>query len=136
MLEAGDSSFQSSILEHLNTVASSVGLTQEFTDRISEVVSEGSIYLEHSKCLKIHDSTYSWQQYYPVLSFLMMGNLHSDYERIAGLLGFPACSNTQWSRIVKRLEVFVSDLAERSCSQVRNKAKMTRNYLLLSMCFI
>ena len=42
------------------------------------------------------------------------GNLHSDYERVGGLLGFPACSSTQWSRIVKRLEEFVSD----SCSQV------------------
>ena len=92
-------------------------------DRISEVVSEGSIHLEHSNCLKIHDSTCSWQKYYPVLSFLMTGNLHSDYERVGGLLGFPACSSTQWSRIVKRLEEFVSDLAEWSCSQVRNEVK-------------
>ena len=71
----------------------------EFTDHISEVVSEGSVHLEHSDCLKIHDSTCSWQQYYPVLSFLMTGNLHSDYERVGGLLGFPACSSIQWSRI-------------------------------------
>ena len=53
----------------------------------------------------------------------MTGNLHSDYERIGGLLDFPACSSTQWSRIVKRLEEFVSDLAEWSCSRVRNKVK-------------
>ena len=51
-------------------------------DRISEVVSEGSIHVEHSNCLKIHDSTFS----YIVLSFLMTGNLYSDYERVGGLL--------------------------------------------------
>ena len=74
----GDSSFLSTVLEQLNTVARQVGRTPDFTDHISEVVSEGSIHLEHSDCLKIRDSTSSWQQYYPVLSFLMMGNLHSD----------------------------------------------------------
>ena len=62
-----------------------------------------------------------------MLSFLMMGNLHSDYERV-GLLGFPACSSTQWSRIVKRLEEFVSDLAEWSCSQDRMR------YSVLGKC--
>ena len=51
----------------------------------------------------------------------MTGNLHSDYKRVGGLLGYPACSSTQWSRIVKRLEEFVSNLAEWSCSQVRNE---------------
>ena len=43
------------------------------------------------------------------------GNLHSDYERV-GLLGFPACSSIQCSMVVKKLEEFVSDLAEWSCS--------------------
>ena len=72
------SSFQSSVLEELNTVARQVGRTPDFMDHTSEVVSEGSIHLEHSDLLKIHDSTCSWQQYYQVLSFLMTGNLHSD----------------------------------------------------------
>ena len=71
-------SFQSSVLEELNTVARLVRRTPDFTDHTSEVVSEGSIHLEHSDRLKIHDSTCSWQQYYLVLSFLMTGNLHSD----------------------------------------------------------
>ena len=73
-----NSSFQSSVLEELNTVARQVGRTPDVTDHISEVVLEGTTYLEHSDCLKFHDSTCSWQQYYPVLSFLMTGNLHSD----------------------------------------------------------
>ena len=58
-----------------------------------------------------------------MLSFLITGYLHSDYERVGGLLGFPAYSCTQWSRIVKKLEEFVSDLAEWSFSQVRNEVK-------------
>ena len=65
--EAGHSSFLSSVLAELNTLARQVRLTPEFTDHISEVASEGSIYLVHSDYLKIHDSTCSWQQYYPVL---------------------------------------------------------------------
>ena len=60
----------------------------EFTNHISEVVSEGSKQFELSDCLKIHDSSCSWQQYYPVLSFMAMGNLHSDKERVGVLLGF------------------------------------------------
>ena len=75
--EAGDSCFQSSVLEELNTVVRQVVRMPEFTDHISEIVSEGSIH-EHSDCLKFHDSTCSWQQYYLVLSFLMTGNLYSD----------------------------------------------------------
>ncbi len=84
--------------------------------------------------MRIYESLCSWQQYYPVLSFLMAGNLHADYERV-GLLdqsyyvteaklvhaGITACSSTQWGRIVNRLEDFVSDLAEWSCSQVRKE---------------
>ena len=84
-------------------------------------VSTGSICLHCSYHMSINDSSCSWLQYYPVLTFLMTGNLHADYERVGGLLGFPACSSTQWGRIVKRLEEFVSDLAEWSCSQVRKE---------------
>jgi len=47
---------------------------------------------------------------YPVLSFVMTGDLHVDCERLGGLLGFPVGSSTQWNRIEKRLE-FISDLA-------------------------
>jgi len=89
-----------------------VGFPSEIVNRISETVSTGSIHLHSSADMKIHDSLCSWQQYYPVLSFLMTGNLHADYQRVGGLLGFPACSSTQWSRIMKRLEVIVSELAE------------------------
>ena len=104
-------------------------------DHNSEVVSEGSIHLEHSNCLKIHDSTCSLQQNYPVLSIMMTGNRHSHYERVGGLLDFPTCSCTQYSRIVKRLEEFVFDLAEWSCSQVRNEVKERGDDKELITCF-
>ena len=58
-----------------------------------------------------------------VLFSAVIIDVHSDYERVRGLLGFPACSCTQWSRIVKRLEKFVYDLAEKYCNQVRNEVK-------------
>ena len=51
--------------------------------------------------------------------FVMSRHLHADYERLSGLLGLPSCSETQWNKIVKRLEGFVTNLAEWSCSQVR-----------------
>ena len=34
------------------------------------------------------------------------------------MLGLPACSNSQWNRIMTKLEVHVTKLAELSCSEV------------------
>ena len=105
----------------LIAAAQQVGLPQEFIHNIPQHISAGSVSLQHSDGLTIHDSTCSWRQYYPVLSFLMSEHLHSEYQRLGGLLGLPPCSSNQWSRIVKRLEGFVTDLAEWSCSQVQMK---------------
>ncbi len=109
------------VAQALVTAAKHVGFPSDLVDEISEIVSTGSIHLQSSEHMRIHDSMCSWRQYYPVLSFLITGNIHADYECIGGLLGFPACSSTQWSRIVKRLEECVFDLAEWSCSQVRKE---------------
>jgi len=51
----------------------------------------------------------------------MTGNLHFDYEQVGGLLGFPFCPSTEWNRIVKGLEEFVSNLAEWSWGQVKKE---------------
>ena len=51
----------------------------------------------------------------------MSGHLYADYDRLSGLLGLPACSNTQWSRIVKRLEEQVTELAKWSCGHVQQE---------------
>ena len=88
---------------------------------LASFVSSGCIRLEASDSLKIHGSTCSWKQHYPVLSFLMSGRLRADYERLSGLLGLPPCCSTQWGRIMKTLESYVTDLAEWSCSQVKKK---------------
>ena len=111
----------SSLVGELSTAAQQAGLPQDLVDRIPQYVSAGNIGLQHSDCLTIHESACSWHQYFPVLSFLVSGHLHSEYERLSGLLGLPPCSNTQWSRIVKRLEGFVTNLAEWSCSQVQKE---------------
>ena len=72
--------------------------------------------------IRIHcGSVCSWSQYYPVLSFLMSGHLNAEYERLSSLLRLPACSSSQWGRIVAKLEEHVTNLAEWSCGQVRQE---------------
>ena len=115
------SSRMKSLVGDLITAAQQVGLSQEFIYNIPHHISAGSVSLQHSDSLTIHDSMCLWRQCYPVFSFLMSGHLHSEYQQLGGLLGLPSCSNTQWSRIVKRLEGFVTDLMEWSCSQVQNE---------------
>ena len=56
-----------------------------------------------------------------MISFLISGHLHAEYKRLSGLLGLPACSSTQWGRILNRLEEHVTNLAEWSCGQVRQE---------------
>ena len=71
--------------------------------------------------LHIHNSQCSWNQHYAVLSFLLSGHLYTEYARLSGWLGLPPCSNTQWHRIVEKLEPCVTQLAEWSCDQVRQR---------------
>ena len=108
------------VIDRLACLAGQIGLPHN-TTTLSSHVSSGSIGLHHSDSLRIHNSFCSWSQYYPVLSFLMSGHLYADYDRLSGLLGLPACSNTQWSRIVKRLEEQVTELAKWSCGQVQQE---------------
>ena len=121
MEPADDSSGRSAVVEELTIVATEAGLSPEVLNMLPTVVSTGSITLQHSDHLMVHNSTCSWHQHYPVLSFPVSGHLHSEYERLSGLLGFPSCSGAQWSRIVKRLEEYITNLAEWSCGQVRNE---------------
>ncbi len=92
-------------------------------DSLISVVSQGTVGFSYSDDLHIHNSHCSWKQYYPVVTFLMNGHLRAQYERLSGALGFPACSPEQWHRILKKLEVHVSDLAKWSCDQVRQDVK-------------
>ena len=108
------------LVARLASLANQLGLPHD-SSILSSFVSTGNIGLQHSDSLRIHDSVCSWSQYYPVLSFLMSGHLHAEYERLSSLLGLPACSNTQWGRIVAKLEEHVTNLAEWSCGQVRQE---------------
>ncbi len=105
-------------VQRLSEVAQQVGLSLD-VDTLSTFVSSGSVSLQCSGCCTIHDSSCSWQQYYPVLSFLLNGHLHVDYVRLSGWLGLPPCSSTHWHRIVQKQEIHVTKLAEWSCGQVQ-----------------
>ncbi len=91
------------------------------SDSLKACISSGAVLFQHSENLHMHESRCSWHQWYPVVSFLICGHLHADYNRLSGLLGLPSCSRTQWGRIVRRLEEHVTDLAEWSCGQVRRE---------------
>lgn len=65
----------------------------------------------------------SWFLNYTVLSFLMNGHLYAEYAPLQGMLGLPSCSDTHWRRIIAKLEVKVTELAEWSCKNVRRAIK-------------
>ena len=118
------------VLDRISSVAEHIGLPHD-TATLSSFVSSGGIGRQHSGSLKIHNSRGNTTQSF---SFLISGHLHADYERLSGLLGLPACCNSQWNRIVKKLEVYVTELAAWSCGQVTQEIKkrgMRSNRLLL-----
>ena len=73
----------SNLVGELSAAAPQAGLPQDLVNHVSA----GNIGLQHSDCLTIQESACSWCQYNPVLSFLVSGHLHSEYERLSGLLG-------------------------------------------------
>ncbi len=97
-------------------------------DTLSSFVSSGGVSLQCFGRCTIHDSSSSWQQYYPVLSFLLNGHLHVDYVRLSGWLGIPPCSSTQWHRILQKLEIHITKLAEWSCGQACLWSYRLHNY--------
>lgn len=111
---------RSRTIEKLAEVAQQVGLSFDF-GTLSSFVSSGSVGFQFSGDPQIHNSSCSWQQHYPVLSFLVNGHLHAQYVGLSAWLGLPPCSSTQWHGIVERLEVHVTKLAEWSCGQVRQE---------------
>ena len=71
------------IVQRLSEVAQQVGLSLD-VETLSSFVSSGGVSLQCFGRCTIHDSSCSWQQYYPVLSFLLNGHLHVDYVRLSG----------------------------------------------------
>ena len=73
-------------VQKLVQAAEQVGLPYDFST-LSAYVSSGSVGFSHPGTLRIHESTCSWNQYYPVLTFLFSGQLYADYiERTPDLL--------------------------------------------------
>ena len=83
-----------------------IGLPHD-TNTITSCVFDGTIGMQHSESLRIHDSQCSWHQLYPVISFLISGHLHAEYKILSGLLGFPVGVG-----FINRLEEHVTNLAE------------------------
>ncbi len=110
-----------SVIQEVLTFAKDAGFTPELAKSISETVSTENISWSASDSLRIQGSKCSWRKHYPVLSFMVSGHLHCEYDRLSGLLGLPSCCKSQWSRVTKKLEDSVTELAEWSCGQVRSE---------------
>ncbi len=110
-----------SVIQEVQTFAKDAGFTTELVHSVSEIISAESSSWCASDSLHIHESKCSWRKHYPVLSFMVSGHLHCEYDRLSSLLGLPPCCESQWSRITKKLEESVTDLAEWSCGQVRRE---------------
>lgn len=108
-----------STIEKLSKVSQRVGLVRDFSVR--EFISCSRIaYNCIGRPLKIHNSACSWSMHFSVYMFLFNGNLWTDFDSLSSTLGLPSCSHTHWRRCVKKLESHVTELAERSCGQVRD----------------
>ena len=89
---------------------------------LTQLVQDASVRIQTSAVtLHVHDSTWSWNQHYSVLSLLLNGHLHAEYSKFSGWLGLPPCGKSQWQRIIERLELHVTELAEWSCKTVRER---------------
>ena len=53
----------------------------------------------------------------------MNGHLYAEYTPLQGMLGLPHCSDTQWQRIVGKVETAVTELAEWSCRRAREAVR-------------
>ena len=94
---------------------------------LSQFVQDASVRIQTSwVTLHGHDSTWSWNQHYSVLSFLLNGHLHAEYTKLSGWLGLPPCGKSQWQRIIECLEQHVTELAEWSCKTVRERIEKRR----------
>ena len=83
----------------------------------------------HAKSTRVSDSRIieskfrpkSWLPNYVLMSFLLNGEYYKDYEHVLGTLGIGHLSKTQWQRVVKWVHPFVKQLANWSCSEVKQQ---------------
>lgn len=107
---------------NLDEVAENIGLPSEARLLLLTVVHPSRIVCTHSGPQpQIHNSTKSWNRHYTILSFMVNGHLHAEYEKLSGMLGLPYCSQQTWLKAVEGLEVHVSQLAEWTCEHLREK---------------
>ncbi len=82
-----------STMENVISIAQSLGLTN-IIPTLSDFVSSCTLQLQHSgkDHPKVHKSTSCWDQHYTVLSFLLNGHLHAQYQKLSGMLGHARAS--------------------------------------------
>ena len=112
-------------LQKVDDVAQELGIPLNFRTVIPDFVNSCHVSLQYygDPPPEVHNSNSSWSRHYCVLSFLLNGHLFADYDRLSGMLGLPPCSHQTWHLIVERLEKHVTQVAEWSCSHVRDTIK-------------
>ena len=102
----------------LITTAQSLGIAADLSEFVH--ICRVSLQCSGSHSPRVHESTKSWSRHYSALAFLLNGHLYAEYEKLSGMLGLPSCSHTTWHKMIEDLEVHVSNVAEWSCSRVRD----------------
>ena len=108
-----------------------------FDDNLSAALTSSSVEMRitGSTTPRITRSKRSWRLNYTVVSFMMNGQLYSEYNRLSNMLNLPPCSNSQWNRITQWLEHYVTELAEVCCQQVRSDVKERGDHLQWTASF-
>ena len=102
----------------LVTTAQSLGIAADLSEFVH--ICTVSLQCSGSHPPRVHESTKSWSRHYSALAFLLNGHLYAEYEKLSGMLGLPSCSHTTWHKMIEDLEVHVTNVAEWSCSCVRD----------------
>ena len=118
---ASQESVVAETVERLSAVAQQKGLAFDVST-LSQFVQDVSVRIQTTGVtLHVHDFTWSWNQHYSVLSFLLNGHLHAEYTKLSGWLGLPSCGKSQWQRIIESQEPRMTELVEWSCKAARER---------------
>ncbi len=93
--EESGSTLLEDVVDSISSIVEEFEVSLDSDSLKAACISSGAVLFQHSEDLHMHESR-CWHQWYPVVSFLICGHLHADYNRLSGLLGLPSCSRTLW----------------------------------------
>ena len=73
--------------------------------------------------------TNSWKLNYPAIAFMLNGGYYSDYASIMGTMRLSVMHNSTWENHVPWLGLYVEQLTEWSCEQVRSDVEKHGDHL-------